>query len=107
MIDKDLCSSLLARQLHADCLVIATDVDAVYLDFGTPGQRALRQVDVDVLSGMTFPAGSMGPKVEAASAFVAATGRRAVIGSLDHIEAMVQGRAGTEVVPTAGRERSA
>lgn len=107
VIDKDLCSSLLARQLHADCLVIATDVDAVYLDFGTPGQRALRQVDVDVLSGMTFPAGSMGPKVEAASAFVAATGRRAVIGSLDHIEAMVQGRAGTEVVPTAGRERSA
>ncbi|MCW5663796.1 MAG: carbamate kinase [Piscinibacter sp.] len=107
VIDKDLCSSLLARQLQADCLVIATDVDAVYLDFGTPGQRALRQVDVDALSGMKFPAGSMGPKVEAARAFVAATGRRAVIGSLDHIEAMVQGRAGTEVVPTAGRERSA
>lgn len=107
VIDKDLCSSLLARELQADCLVIATDVDAVYLDFGTPTQRALRQVDVEALARMRFPAGSMGPKVEAARAFVAATGRRAVIGSLDHIEAMVQGQAGTEVVPAPRSERSA
>jgi carbamate kinase len=107
VIDKDLCSSLLARELRADCLVIATDVDAVYTDFGTPGQRALRQLDVDALAHMTFPAGSMGPKVEGARAFVAATGRRAVIGSLDHIEAMVHGHAGTEVVPAARRERNA
>ena len=55
---------------------------------------------------MRFPAGSMGPKVEAARAFVAATGRRAVIGSLDHIEHMVQGQAGTEVVPAAKNEGS-
>ena len=87
--------------------MIATDVDAVYLDFGAPTQRALRQVDVEALAEMRFPAGSMGPKVEAARAFVANTGRRAVIGSLDHIEAMVQGRAGTEVVPAGCRERSA
>jgi carbamate kinase len=107
VIDKDLCSSLLARQLEADCLVIATDVDAVYLDFGEPTQRALRQVDVEALADMRFPAGSMGPKVEAARAFVATTGRRAVIGSLDHIEAMVQGRAGTEIVPAPRRKGSA
>lgn len=107
VIDKDLCSSLLARQLEADCLVIATDVDAVYLDFGAPNQRALRQVDLGALAQMRFPAGSMGPKVEAARSFVAKTGRRAVIGSLDHIEAMVQGRAGTEVVAAARSERTA
>jgi carbamate kinase len=107
VIDKDLCSSLLARELHADCLVIATDVDAVYADFGTPGQRALRQLDVETLARMTFPAGSMGPKVEGARAFVAATGRRAVIGSLDRIEAMVHGHAGTEVVPAARRDGNA
>ena len=70
-------------------------------------QRALRQMDLGALAQMRFPAGSMGPKVEAARSFVATTGRRAVIGSLDHIEAMVQGRAGTEVVAAARSERSA
>ncbi len=101
VIDKDLCSGLLARELNADCLVIATDVDAVYLDWGLPGQRALRQVSPGELARHRFPEGSMGPKVEAASRFAVAAGRRALIGSLEHIEAMLEGEAGTEVRPDA------
>lgn len=97
VIDKDLCSSLLARELHADVLVIATDVPAVYLDWGLPTQRALGQVTPHDLSEHDFAVGSMKPKVDAARAFVLATGRRAVIGSLEQIEAMLAGSAGTQV----------
>jgi carbamate kinase len=97
VIDKDLCSGLLARELQADAFVIATDVDAVYLNWGQPGQRALRKVSPQALAAHAFPTGSMGPKVQAACAFVLATGQRAVIGSLDHIEDMLAGRAGTQV----------
>ncbi len=97
VIDKDLCSGLLACELDADCLVIATDVDAVYLDWGLPAQRALRRVSPAELARHQFPAGSMGPKVEAASRFAAVSGKRALIGALADIEAMLAGRAGTEV----------
>jgi carbamate kinase len=97
VIDKDLCSGLLARELAAEVLVIATDVEAVYIDWGQPGQRALGRVTPRALARHAFPAGSMGPKVEAASRFVTATGGRAVIGSLDRIEDMLAGRAGTQV----------
>ena len=97
VIDKDLCSSLLARDLAADALIIATDVSSVSLDWGLPTQRALRQVTPQALSGLAFAAGTMGPKVEAACEFALATGRRAVIGSLDEIAAMLAGPAGTEV----------
>jgi carbamate kinase len=99
VIDKDYCSGLLARQLDADCLIIATDVAAVFLDWGKPQQRAIRKTTPRELSRDVFHAGSMGPKVLAACAFVAATGKRAVIGSLDQIEAMLGGGAGTEVCP--------
>ena len=102
VIDKDLCSGLLARDLQADVLVIATDVDAVYVDWGQPGQRALRKVTPAEIRRHNFPAGSMGPKVEAACRFAQATGRRAVIGSLDQIEAMLAGEAGTEIAVGAG-----
>lgn len=101
VIDKDLCTGLLARELKADVLVIATDVAAVYLDWGLPTQRAIGKVTPQALEGHDFAAGSMGPKVEAARAFVLATGRRAVIGSLDQIEAMLAGSAGTQVCPAA------
>lgn len=102
VIDKDLCSGLLAHELQADLLVIATDVDAVYVDWGQPGQRALRRVTPQALAHYSFPAGSMGPKVEAACRFVLASGRRAVIGSLDQIEALLAGEAGTEVSAEGG-----
>ena len=101
VIDKDLCSGLLACDLQADCLVIATDVDAVYLDWGKPTQRALGKVTPHMLAQYAFPSGSMGPKVEAACKFVLATGKRAVIGSLDRVEDMLAGQAGTEVSPRA------
>ncbi len=97
VIDKDLCTSLLARELQADVLVIATDVPAVYLDWGLPTKRAIGKVTPQALAGYDFPAGSMGPKVEAARSFAIATGRRAVIGSLDQIEDMITGSAGTQI----------
>ena len=97
VIDKDLCSGLLAGELQADCLIIATDVEGVYLDWGKPTQRALGKVTPHMLAQHVFPAGSMGPKVEAACKFVLATGKKALIGSLDQIEEMLAGNAGTEV----------
>ena len=97
VIDKDLCSGLLARGIEADCLVIVTDVKAVFLDWGTPAQRAVDKVTPEALASHAFAAGSMGPKVAAACEFVRATGKRAVIGSLDEIEAMLAGTAGTQV----------
>ena len=97
VIDKDLCSGVLAHELKADCLVIATDVSAVFVDWGKPRQRALSHVSPKTLAGMSFPAGSMGPKIEAACRFVQASDKRAVIGSLDQIEAMLAGNAGTQI----------
>jgi carbamate kinase len=100
VIDKDLASELLAREVDADLLLMATDVEGVYTDWGTTDQRLLDRVTADDLRGMGFASGSMGPKVEAALRFVEGTGRRAAIGALEHIEAIVDGRAGTHVVPT-------
>ncbi len=97
-IDKDLATSLLSRELDADLFVMATDVDGVYLDWGQPSQRRLEQVTPDELRAISFPAGSMGPKVDAAAEFVEATGKRAAIGSLTDLDAMVAGTAGTNVV---------
>lgn len=97
VIDKDLCSGLLARDLDADCLIIATDVAAVYLDWGQPGQRAINKVTPQALARYTFSAGSMAPKVEAACKFVLDTGKKAYIGSLNQIEEMLAGHVGTEV----------
>jgi carbamate kinase len=98
VIDKDLASQLLARQVDADLYVMATDVDCVYADWGTPQQRPLAQVTVDELRGLSFPAGSMGPKVEAACRFVEETGGRAAIGALTQIQQIVDGQVGTQVV---------
>jgi len=97
VIDKDLCSALLAARLGADLLLIATDVEAVYVDWHTPRERALRRISAAPLRRLEFPAGSMGPKVEAACDFVERTGQRAVIGSLEQIEAMASGTAGTQI----------
>ncbi|SDI33408.1 carbamate kinase [Paraburkholderia phenazinium] len=97
VIDKDLCSALLAADLGADLLLIATDVDAVYENWHTSRESALREITVTALRAMFFPAGTMGPKVEAAAEFVSRTGQPAVIGSLDQIEQMANGTAGTRV----------
>ena len=101
VVDKDRASALLARELEADLLVLATDADAVYLDWGEPGQRAIRRASPGDLDAAAFAAGSMGPKVEAAIDFVSRTGGRAAIGSLEALVAMVQGEAGTQFTATA------
>jgi carbamate kinase len=98
VIDKDLASQLLAREVGADLFVMATDVDGVYTGWGTPEQRKLGRVTPGELRELPFAAGSMGPKVEAAVRFVEATGGRAAIGGLHEIEAIVDGDAGTQVV---------
>jgi carbamate kinase len=98
VIDKDLASELLARELGADLLVMATDVDGVYADWGTPEQRKLEHVTPEDLRALAFPEGSMGPKVAAAARFVDRTGKRAAIGSLADIEQIVEGSAGTQIV---------
>jgi len=98
VIDKDLASELLAREVGADLLVMATDIDGVYTGWGTPEQRRLDRVTASELRALPFAAGSMGPKVSAAVRFVEATGNRAAIGGLKQIEAIVDGDAGTQVV---------
>ncbi|WP_374368537.1 carbamate kinase [Dongia sp.] len=95
VIDKDLCSELLARDLDADLLIMATDVDAVYADWGTPQAKALHRAHPNAISPDSFPAGSMGPKVSAACQFAERTGRVAAIGALADIPAIVRGEKGT------------
>jgi len=103
VIDKDLASELLAEDVGANLFVMATDVDGVYLRWGEPDQRRLDRVTPDELAGHDFAAGSMGPKVEAAIGFAAMTGKRAAIGSLADISAIVAGKAGTNVVAEGDR----
>ena len=99
VIDKDLCSSLLAQQLEADLLVIATDVDAVYINWNKPDCKSIARAHPEELEKMGFAAGSMGPKVQAACEF-ARTGKRAAIGALADIEAIVNGEGGTQITTT-------
>ncbi len=98
VIDKDLASELLARELDADLFVMATDVNGVYLNWGKPGQCLVERATPEELKQYGFAAGSMGPKVDAAVKFVKATGKRAAIGSLEDIEKIVLGEAGTNIV---------
>jgi carbamate kinase len=104
VIDKDLASELLAREVDADLFVMATDVDGVYDGWGTQESRRLERVTPDELRRRDFAAGSMGPKVEAAVRFVEATGRPAAIGSLTDIDEIIEGRAGTTVAPGGAGE---
>jgi len=94
VIDKDLSATLLAKQLNADKLLILTDADAVYLDWGKASQRALRHETPDSLSQHQFPAGSMGPKVDAVVEF-ARFGGKAYIGALEQGLDVLAERAGT------------
>ncbi|HHZ4216018.1 TPA: carbamate kinase [Escherichia coli] len=95
VIDKDLAAALLAEQINADGLVILTDADAVYENWGTPQQRAIRHATPDELAPFAKADGSMGPKVTAVSGYVRSRGKPAWIGALSRIEETLAGEAGT------------
>lgn len=101
VIDKDLAAERLATSIHAENLVILTDVEGVYLNFGTPDQRLLSKVRRDELEGYArkacFATGSMGPKVEATIRFLRNGGKRAVIANLAHLRRAIEGSAGTQI----------
>ena len=97
VIDKDLASALLAIEIGADALLIVTDVDAVYADWGTPEQRVIRRATPAQLAAAQFAEGSMGPKVRAAAWFAERTGGFAAIGSIHDPRALLSGEAGTRV----------
>ena len=103
VVDKDLAAAVLARDLDAKLLVILTDVDAVYADWGRPGQRALARLTIAEADALdragTFGEGSMAPKVRAAIDFVRSTGGQAVITELRLGRQAVRGDAGTTIVP--------
>jgi len=103
VIDKDLASSLLANDLGVETLVLATDVAAVYDEYGTPAQRPIVRATPEGLRAHEFAPGSMGPKVEAVCRFVERTGARAVIGSLNEIDDLLAGHGGTQVLPDGPR----
>ena len=104
VIDKDFAGAcwrgigaLLARDLQADMYIMATDTDGVYLDWGTPNARKLNRTTPAELAKYAFPAGSMGPKIEAACEFATTTGKPAAIGALADIERIVAGEGGTVI----------
>jgi len=99
VVDKDLTAELLARAVNADALLLLTDVDAVIDGFGTPDARPIRRTTPAELRARSFPAGSMGPKVEAACRFVERTGKMAAIGRLDAATSLLRREAGTVVSP--------
>jgi carbamate kinase len=97
VIDKDMTAALLAEELDADVLLLLTDVANVQIDYGTPQARAIGQISVDELRALEFPAGSMGPKVQAACQFVERTGGVAAIGRLTDASSLLVGDVGTVV----------
>ena len=98
VIDKDRASSLLAFELDADLLIMATDTDGVYTDWGGDSQKIISKTTAEEIGQYTFDKGSMGPKVEAACNFVERSGQRAVIGSLNDLKKMVDSLAGTQFI---------
>jgi carbamate kinase len=103
VIDKDLTAALFAGQIEADLLMIATDVEAAVLRYGTPQAEPIGQVAAarmrEYAAQGHFAGGSMGPKVEAACRFVEAGGERSIIAKLDQLDLAVRGQTGTVVVP--------
>lgn len=100
VVDKDLTSAVLAEALDADFLLVLTDVPAVMEHFGTPDQRPIARATPAALRALGAPSGSMGPKVDAVCRFVELTGGTAAIGSLDDVDAILAGTAGTLVTPS-------
>ena len=101
VIDKDFASELLARDLEADLFIMATDAEAVFDGWGTPQQKGIRRASPEAMKGFDFPAGSMGPKVDAACQFAELTGKAAAIGALADLPQIVEGTAGTTVTKDA------
>ena len=99
VIDKDLTSALLARELDEDLLLMLTDVTAVEHAWRSPAAQRYRAATPLSLRSEDFERGTMAPKVEAACRFVEQTGKRAAIGLIDDAAALVRGTAGTSVVP--------
>ncbi len=101
VIDKDLAAERLATSIHAESLVILTDVEGVYLNYGKPNQQLLSEINRDELEGYAkkgyFARGSMAPKVEAVIRFLRNGGKRAVIASLGDLGRAIKGSAGTQV----------
>jgi carbamate kinase len=102
VIDKDYVASLIAREVKVDLFIILTNIERVYLDYGTPGQQPLESLSVaqarDYLSQGQFPRGSMGPKIEAAVEYIEAGGKEVLITSASHLKASLLGRSGTRIV---------
>ena len=95
VVDKDRSAALLAEDLGADLLLMLTDVPAVFIDWGTPDARPIRRASPAHLARLSFAAGSMGPKIEAACRFVNRTGGSAAIGALADASEIVAGAKGT------------
>ena len=102
VIDKDLAAAVLADQLDADALLLLTDVDGIYAHWGTPAPRRIESATPGELRGLDLPAGSMGPKAEAACRFTERAGRMAAIGSMGDARALLNGEAGTVVRADVG-----
>ncbi len=102
VIDKDLASACLARDIGVDHFIMATDVSGLAIDFGTAAERFLSELDVEELEAYAqaghFPPGTMGPKAQAASAFIRSGGRQAAICALEDIEQAAVGKAGTRIL---------
>lgn len=102
VVDKDLASSLLAQKIRADVLLLLTDVDAVYEDWGKSNSRPLREADAALLDPQRYEAGTMRPKIAAAKSFALATGKSCTIGALEDAVALMQGVRGTVVSSGSG-----
>ncbi len=102
VIDKDLASSKLAEQIGADILLIATDVEKVALNYGKPAQNDLERLSISeakkYLEEGQFPAGSMGPKIQAVINFLETGGKKAIITSIEKIKEALEGKAGTQII---------
>jgi carbamate kinase len=97
VVDKDRSAALLARDVHADALLLLTDAEGVIVDWATPEAKLVRRAHPDALSELVFDPGSMGPKVEAAAAFAASSGGQAAIGAIEDAVAVLRGEAGTTI----------
>ncbi len=107
VIDKDRTAALLATALRADALLMLTDVEAIFADWGTPEQAPIHDITADALEAMAFDAGSMAPKVASACSFVRAGGIMAGVGRLSDARAILEGRAGTRIAaPVLGVVRA-